>query len=130
MQRAAQLLLPFGGALRASAVAAALATAEARWRGDAGELRRVVAAGNGTSGDADANFPLDVDRPVFARPPTAEDAARRFAGAVHVRALPPHLENEIVDVEALRASCRPRTSRSATRTTSSRRRSTPPSSRT
>ena len=102
MQRAAQLLLPFGGALRASAVAAALATAETRWRGDAGELRRVLAARNGTSGDADANFPFDVDRPVFARPPTAEDALRRFAGAVHVRALPPHLENEIVDVEALR----------------------------
>ena len=94
MLRAMQLLLP-GSRLRPEFAAQAVKTAERQWLGDVDEFRTVVRdAARGDDDDAaGAPEPSDWRRPVFFDPPApSDDAATRWEGALHVRAMPPTLE--------------------------------------
>lgn len=110
MLRAMQLLLPRGGELRAATAAAAAVTAKTRWLGDVSQLAAILGrrprarhaddkaprAATDAASSLDGNIPYDWERPVFFEVPSrdGEDVATRFAGAVHIRALPPALEHD------------------------------------
>lgn len=88
MVRAMQLLLPGGGTLRENFARAAKSTAEQSWIGVPGDLDVVLKHSTHIETKA-----YDWDRRCFFDPPTTRlDASTRFAGAVHIRALPPALE--------------------------------------
>ena len=93
MMRCTQLLLP-RARLRGAFVNATRRTARAAWWGDAAELAAVL--GEPAEGDD--------ERGVFYEPHLAgDDLAARFAGALHVRAFPPRLEDGAASPAAQRA---------------------------
>lgn len=96
MLRAMQLLLP-GTMLRDRFSRAARITAAERWLGVIQDLDIVLK--HSTAPDTATQRKFDWDRHIFFDPPTSRlDASTRFAGAIHIRALPPKLERDGSDI--------------------------------
>ena len=100
MVRAMQFLLP-GTLLKANFADKALRTASQRWTGDLNDLKTVLK--HSTSEEEEEEVPGIREQSrwseaIFYDPPSSSfDASTRFAGALHLRTLPPKLENHVAD---------------------------------
>lgn len=96
MVRAMQLLLP-GTFLRESFSRSARLSAADRWLGLLEDLDVVLNHSAATVPDVPVGGTRDERKLFFNPPPTRLDASARFAGAIHIRAMPPKLERSGVE---------------------------------